>query len=273
MKYFGYLLFLGILFAQDSEESYSFTMKEIMGFTNKIRELEQRDIVNTRRIRELESTIKKFDDNLGKSSQEYVGKITELENTIKKLESDLVKKTQEYYGPPLPPDDSLLTQRIHQLEQKASAKIRQIRELESTIKQIESEYKTASLNSPKPRKKIQTQNQPTFKKYNIKLMKAVMCETIEKNKPRATGTSFKKDLGRIYCFSLFNNYTEKRAAIYHTWYHSDQLKAKVRILIPIGLKQSAVSHRDLDTAEPGVWRVDIVTSDLKVLDSIIFEVV
>ena len=68
MKYFGYLLFLGILFAQDSEESYSFTMKEIMGFTNKIRELEQRDIVNTRRIRELESTIKKFDDKQNKSN-------------------------------------------------------------------------------------------------------------------------------------------------------------------------------------------------------------
>ena len=61
MKYLSLLLFVGFLFSQ--EKTYTFTEKEILGFTNEIKRLEVKDSLNTILISDLEKINVKLEDN------------------------------------------------------------------------------------------------------------------------------------------------------------------------------------------------------------------
>ena len=61
MKYLSLLLFVGFLFSQ--EKTYTFTEKEILGFTNEIKRLEVKDSLNTILISDLEKIGTKLEDN------------------------------------------------------------------------------------------------------------------------------------------------------------------------------------------------------------------
>tara|TARA_E500000331_G_scaffold51768_1_gene45059 strand:- start:158 stop:535 length:378 start_codon:yes stop_codon:yes gene_type:complete len=61
MKYISLLLFVGLLFSQ--EKTYTFTEKEILGFTNEIKRLEVKDSLNTILISDLEKIGVRLEDN------------------------------------------------------------------------------------------------------------------------------------------------------------------------------------------------------------------
>ena len=61
MKYISVILFLGILFGQG--KTFTFTEKEILGFTNEIKRLEVKDSLNTIMISDLEKINVKLEDN------------------------------------------------------------------------------------------------------------------------------------------------------------------------------------------------------------------
>jgi hypothetical protein len=61
MKYLSLFLFVGFLFSQ--EKTYTFTEKEILGFTNEIKRLEVKDSLNTILISDLEKIGTKLEDN------------------------------------------------------------------------------------------------------------------------------------------------------------------------------------------------------------------
>ena len=67
MKYISVILFLGILFGQG--KTFTFTEKEILGFTNEIKRLEVKDSLNTILISDLEKINVKLEDNI-KDEQE-----------------------------------------------------------------------------------------------------------------------------------------------------------------------------------------------------------
>ena len=62
MKYFIYILFFGLLFGQDSK-TYTFSEEEVLGFTNKIKELELKDSLNVSLVLDLEKQIQLLEDN------------------------------------------------------------------------------------------------------------------------------------------------------------------------------------------------------------------
>ena len=80
MKYFIYILLIGTLFSQDIEgdkpipldqslysqdevKTYTFTEEEVLGFTNKIKELELKDSLNVSLVMDLETQISLLEDN------------------------------------------------------------------------------------------------------------------------------------------------------------------------------------------------------------------
>ena len=65
MRYITYILFVGLLFAQDIQESktYSFTEEQVLGFTNAIKELELKDSLNVSLVGDLEKQIFLLEDN------------------------------------------------------------------------------------------------------------------------------------------------------------------------------------------------------------------
>ena len=62
MRYFIYILFLGLLFGQDSK-TFTFTEEEVLGFTNKIKELELKDSLHVSLVIDLEKQISLLEDN------------------------------------------------------------------------------------------------------------------------------------------------------------------------------------------------------------------
>ena len=63
MRYFIYILFLGLLFGQDNTKTYTFTEEEVLGFTNKIKELELKDSLNVSLVIDLEKQISLLEEN------------------------------------------------------------------------------------------------------------------------------------------------------------------------------------------------------------------
>ena len=62
MKYFIYILFFGLLFGQDTK-TYTFSEEEVLGFTNKIKELELKDSLNVSLVQDLEKQISLLEEN------------------------------------------------------------------------------------------------------------------------------------------------------------------------------------------------------------------
>ena len=57
MRYLIYILFIGLLFGQDVK-TYTFTEEEVLGFTNKIKELELKDSLHVSLVMDLETQIR-----------------------------------------------------------------------------------------------------------------------------------------------------------------------------------------------------------------------
>ena len=62
MRYLIYILFIGLLFGQDVK-TYTFTEEEVLGFTNKIKELELKDSLHVSLVMDLETQIRLLEDN------------------------------------------------------------------------------------------------------------------------------------------------------------------------------------------------------------------
>ena len=85
-KRFVLLLFmLSSISAQKREETYSFTMKEVLAFKNRIKELEQKDSLNTILIQKLENRIKMFKKELSESRTNNVRLLDENSPVSKKM--------------------------------------------------------------------------------------------------------------------------------------------------------------------------------------------
>ena len=67
MRYLIYILFIGLLFGQDVK-TYTFTEEEVLGFTNKIKELELKDSLNVSLVGDLEKQISLLEDNSNSDS-------------------------------------------------------------------------------------------------------------------------------------------------------------------------------------------------------------
>ena len=62
------ILFLtGSSYGQKKKETYSFTMKEVLSFKNRIKELEKKDSLNIQLIQKLEDRIRMYKKELGES--------------------------------------------------------------------------------------------------------------------------------------------------------------------------------------------------------------
>jgi hypothetical protein len=90
---------------------------------------------------------------------------------------------------------------------------------------------------------------------NLKLVRAVMCESIQEYEPLYPAVVFSIELGRVSCFTEFDKIPEK-TYIHHKWYRHDDLITVKRLTInpPSWSSFTSVQLRD---ADKGPWRVEI----------------
>ena len=81
MRYITYILFVGLLFAQDVQEpkTYSFTEEQVLGFTNAIKELELKDSLNVSLVEDYEAMVKRLEATAAQDSMLLSDKTTQLD--------------------------------------------------------------------------------------------------------------------------------------------------------------------------------------------------
>ena len=102
------------------------------------------------------------------------------------------------------------------------------------------------------------------------LVKAVMCESIQKFTPINEAVVFSIDLGRIYSFTEFDP-VPKQTVIFHKWYHDGRL-VSVKQLTVNPPRWSSFSSMQLRDADKGPWQVEIIDSNDKLLHTLRFSI-
>ena len=102
MRYIIYILLIGGLFAQEVNETktYTFTEEEVLGFTNTIKELELKDSLNVSLVEDLESQLKLFEETSVIDSMLIANKTTQinlLKDTNKLLEQKVKLVKPKWY--------------------------------------------------------------------------------------------------------------------------------------------------------------------------------
>ena len=102
MRNIIYLLFVGLLFAQDVSEpkTYSFTEEQVLGFTNAIKELELKDSLNVSLVEDYEAMVKRLEETAVIDSMLIANKTTQinlLKDTNKLLEQKVKLVKPKWY--------------------------------------------------------------------------------------------------------------------------------------------------------------------------------
>ena len=97
-----YILFVGLLFAQDIQEpkTYSFTEEQVLGFTNAIKELELKDSLNVSLVEDYEAMVKRLEATAAIDSMLIANKTTQidlLKDTNKLLEQKVKLVRPKWY--------------------------------------------------------------------------------------------------------------------------------------------------------------------------------
>lgn len=102
------------------------------------------------------------------------------------------------------------------------------------------------------------------------LVKAVMCESIQKLTPVNPAVVFSIDLGKVSCFTEFNQVIQQ-TVIHHKWYHKGNLiSAKQLSLNPP--RWSSFSSMQLRNADKGPWRVDVTDENDTIIHTLRFSI-
>lgn len=113
-----------------------------------------------------------------------------------------------------------------------------------------------------------SQDTPPPKELN--LSKAVMCESILKFAPVNQAVVFSIDLGRVSCFTEFDQVL-RQTIIYHKWYRNGNLISKKQLTVNPP-RWSSFSSMQLRDADIGPWRVDVTDENDKLIVTLRFSI-
>ncbi|RLB97111.1 MAG: DUF2914 domain-containing protein [Deltaproteobacteria bacterium] len=104
----------------------------------------------------------------------------------------------------------------------------------------------------------------------MKMVQAVMCESIDNFKPVNPGVVFSISSGEVYCFSEFDPVFEKTHVL-HQWYKKDKLIFTMHLTLSPP-KWSSFSRIQIRDADKGPWRVEIHNTNDILLQTLRFSI-
>jgi hypothetical protein len=106
-----------------------------------------------------------------------------------------------------------------------------------------------------PQALCQSETGSSSKPEKLKLVKAAMCEGIEKHGTRHEAVVFPISIGKVFCFTSFDPVPEQ-TFVYHNWYQKDRFSTRIRLAVKPP-RWSTFSSVHLREADKGPWRVEI----------------
>jgi hypothetical protein len=116
---------------------------------------------------------------------------------------------------------------------------------------------------------VLAEDQPV-KGPSLRLVRAVMCETIDEYEPRNIAVTFSINIGRISCYTSFDEVADV-TQVEHRWYRREELVTAKRLTLkpPSWATYSSIQLRE---ADKGPWRVEIWQVDGPLMKTIRFSV-
>lgn len=102
------------------------------------------------------------------------------------------------------------------------------------------------------------------------LVKAVMCESLQKLVPANEAVVFSIELGQVYSFTEFDPVPEQ-TTIFHKWYHKGRLISVKKLTINPP-RWSSLSSMQLRDADKGPWHVDVIDHKDQLLKTLRFSI-
>ena len=90
---------------------------------------------------------------------------------------------------------------------------------------------------------------------SINIQEMVFCRSIEDREPVEPDSLFNDTVGQIYCYTKVTSVTDT-TSIFHVWFHENEEKAKVELVIGSSPWRTWSSKLILKEWT-GIWRVDI----------------
>ena len=105
----------------------------------------------------------------------------------------------------------------------------------------------------------------------VRLVRAVMCESIDGYEPKYIAVAFSINAGRISCYTLFDDVADT-TVVDHKWYRQDELVTSKRLTIkpPKWATYSSIQLREEDK---GPWRVEIWNAQSQLIKTLRFSVI
>lgn len=98
----------------------------------------------------------------------------------------------------------------------------------------------------------------------------VMTTGVNNLEPEQTGTTFKKDVGRLYCYTEIE--TDKYPTeITHIWIYDKNIEAEIKLPVKSPKWRTYSSKAILDKWK-GNWKVEVYSENGKLIDSIDFKI-
>ena len=100
---------------------------------------------------------------------------------------------------------------------------------------------------------------------NIVVEDIQISTSVENRQPVGADTSFSKDIGQLYCYTKISSDLDT-TSIFHVWYYNDREMFRKELNVNAKAWRTWSSKRIIDTWTGG-WRVDVLSSDGRVLTS------
>lgn len=104
----------------------------------------------------------------------------------------------------------------------------------------------------------------------LALVQALVSEDVKEGIPSNPAIAFSISVGKIYCFTLFDQVTED-TVVYHHWFFRDKSSARIRLSVKHP-RWSTFSSIQLREADKGPWRVEIIDAGGRLLKNLRFSV-
>lgn len=102
------------------------------------------------------------------------------------------------------------------------------------------------------------------------LVQALVCEDVKEGIPSNPAIAFSISVGKIYCFTLFDQVAED-TVVYHHWFFRDKPSARIRLSVKHP-RWSTFSSIQLRESDKGPWRVEIIDAGGRLLKTLRFSV-
>jgi len=104
----------------------------------------------------------------------------------------------------------------------------------------------------------------------LEVIRGAICRDVVDREPVDAGTHFAPSVDKLYCFTQITG-AQGPTEVFHVWFFAETERARVSLSVN-GAGWRTYSSKIIQSHEIGDWRVDVLDTEGKVLETLLFEI-